>query len=229
MVNIGQQGKKAMKHEDLLKKAGELGFQLSAAKSAADANKTLAEIVISRDPRFWEAFPVMLASAAEAGEFSPEAVMAHLQAHEKDNFKALLLMSAALYRHLRLRFGWAQAAVAGFARGALNDYLAIYKENSVIKIGTEQLQARNISACFLAGCKKSAETLKTAAAAREQLGLEYALSRVFPPKQKQLFLKKLRREAMTKTEKEYFSRVVRKKAQALANADLHRMALKVIE
>lgn len=218
-----------MKHEDLLKQAGELGFQFPGEKHAADANRTLAELVISRDARFWEAFPAMLANAAETGDLNTEVVMAHLQAHEKDNFKALLLMSAALYRHLRLRFDWAQKAVAGFARGALNDCLAKYKENGIIRIGAEQLLAGNVSLCFLASYKKSAENLKTAAEAREQLGLEYALTRIFPPKQKQLFLKKLRREAMTKTEKEYFSRVIRKKAQALANEDLHRMALKVIE
>lgn len=218
-----------MKHEDLLKKAGDLGFRLSGSHSTADANRTLAEVAISREPNLWEAFPVMLATAAEKGEFNCGAALAYLQAHEKDNFRALMLMAAALYRHLGLRFNWVQGAVAGFARGALNDLLPIFKENGEIKIGTERLQARNVRACFLTSFKKDIADIKTAAAAREQLGLEYALSRVFPPRQKQLFLKKLRREPLTKTEREYFSRVIKKKAQALANSDLHRMAAKVLE
>ncbi|OGS13506.1 MAG: hypothetical protein A2234_10370 [Elusimicrobia bacterium RIFOXYA2_FULL_58_8] len=196
---------------------------------AADANKTLAEVTLSLDPRFWEAFPVMLANAAETGEFSAQAAMARLQAHEKENFKALLLLSAALYRSLGLRFAWAETAVAGFARGALNDYMVKFRENSVIKIAAEQLQPQNIRACFLTCFKKSVENIKTAAAAREQLGLEYALSRIFPPRQKQIFLKKLRGTPLTKMEKEYFSRVIRKKTLALANDDLHRMAIKILE
>ncbi|HNW44121.1 MAG TPA: hypothetical protein PKI19_06430 [Elusimicrobiales bacterium] len=171
----------------------------------------------------------MLANAAEAGKFNAEAALAHLQAHEKDNFKALMLISAALYRHLGLRFNWIQKAVSGFARGALSAYLLSFKENRAIKIGEEQLQMQKIRARFLASFKKSAESLKTAAAAREQLSLEYALARIFPAKQKQLFLKKLRGQPMTKTEREYFSRVVKKKAQALANDDLHRMAARALE
>lgn len=218
-----------MKHEELLKKAGELGFQPAGPQNAADASNTLAEIVISRDARFWEAFPVMLANAAEAGEFDYADTLARLRPHEADNFKALLLMSAALYKHLGLRFAWAQAAVEGFARGALGDYLAKFRGNGPITIASELLAAQNVRACFIGSFKKSMESLKSTAAAREQLGLEYALARIFPPAQKRLFLKKLRREALTKTEKEYFSRVIKKKAQALANADLHRMAVKVLE
>jgi hypothetical protein len=61
------------------------------------------------------------------------------------------------------------------------------------------------------------------------LGLEYALSQVFSPKQKELFLKKLRGEKLTKTEKEYFSRVVKKKVLVLANPQLQRAAQKVSE
>jgi hypothetical protein len=64
---------------------------------------------------------------------------------------------------------------------------------------------------------------------KEELGVEYALSQVFSPKQKELFLKKLKGEKLTKTEKEYFSRSVRKKVLALANPELYRLARKLLE
>jgi len=217
-----------MKHEDLLKGAAELGFKLPEQQKTVDVNKTLAEAVISRDTRFWTAFPAMAANAAEEGGFNPGVVSAHLQAHEKDNFRALLLMSAALYRHLGLRFRWAKTAVSGFDRGAIGNYLLKFAGNGVIKIGPEELRAQEIRDCFLAGFRQSAERLKKAETVREQLGLEYALARIFPPGQKRLFMKKLRGDALTKTEREYFSRVIRKKAQALANEDLHRMAVKAL-
>ncbi len=58
--------------------------------------------------------------------------------------------------------------------------------------------------------------------------LDYSLSQVFPAKQKQLVLKKFRGEKLTKTEKEYFSRAVRKKLLALANQELHQLATKLL-
>jgi len=44
-----------------------------------------------------------------------------------------------------------------------------------------------------------------------------------------LFKKKLSGDALTKTEKEYYSRVVRKKVAALANPELNRLAQKLME
>jgi hypothetical protein len=61
------------------------------------------------------------------------------------------------------------------------------------------------------------------------LSLEYALSQVFSPKQKELFRKKLDGLPLSKTEKEYYSRTVKKKVVALANAELHRLAQKLME
>ena len=217
-----------MKHEDLIKNTSELGFNLGPEKQFTDYNRTLAEVVLSRDSRFWEAFPVMLANAAEEEGFKPEVAQAYLQAHEKEYFKGLMIMSAALYRHLGLKFAWAGKAVAGFARGTIVEYEANFKQGTALRIGPERLLPRNVIENFITGFKKREERLKKAARSREQLGLEYAMARIFPPGQKRLFLKKLRGEPLTKTEGEYFSRVIKKKAQALANEDLHKMARKVI-
>ena len=60
------------------------------------------------------------------------------------------------------------------------------------------------------------------------LSLEYALSQVFSPKQKELFKKRLEGLPLTKTEKEYYSRTVKKKVVALANPELHRMAQRLM-
>ena len=48
-------------------------------------------------------------------------------------------------------------------------------------------------------------------------------------KQKELFMKRLKGEKMTKTEREYYSRSVKKKVQALANSDLHKLATTLIK
>jgi hypothetical protein len=218
-----------MKYDELLRRAAGLGYKGATEKGRTDPNRTLAEVAISRDTRLWAAFPAMLANAGEEGEFKPEAALAHLQGHEKEYFKALMLTSTALYGHLRLRFGWAKPAIAGYSRGALNEYIVAFRDNLPIKIGPETLTPGELRAAFAAGYSRREQELRSAAAARELVSLEYALSRIFPPRQKQLFLRKLKGEPLGKTEREYYSRVIKKKVQALANADLHRMAVKALE
>lgn len=72
--------------------------------------------------------------------------------------------------------------------------------------------------------EKDAEKARQRKVSYDELSLEYALSQVFSPKQKELFRKKLDGQPLTKTEKEYYSRTVKKKLAALANAELHRLA-----
>jgi len=91
------------------------------------------------------------------------------------------------------------------------------------------MSSQRLKSVFNSYFKKAAQNLNDFLSAKEDFGIEYALSQVFPPKQKELFLKKLKGEALTKTEKEYFSRAVKKKVQALANADLHRLSRKLLE
>ena len=72
-----------------------------------------------------------------------------------------------------------------------------------------------------------ANETKTMLDRSDELSLEFSLSQVFSPKQKELFKKKLKGASLTKTEKEYFSRSVKKTVMALSNPELHRLAQKV--
>ena len=53
------------------------------------------------------------------------------------------------------------------------------------------------------------------------------MNTLFSPKQKELVLKRVGGERFTKTEKEYYSRVVRKKLEAMADIELRKIALKL--
>ena len=57
--------------------------------------------------------------------------------------------------------------------------------------------------------------------------LDASLDRLFSPKQKDLVFKKLHGEAFTKTEREYYSRVVRKKLLSIADAQVNHIAIKL--
>jgi len=57
---------------------------------------------------------------------------------------------------------------------------------------------------------------------------ELLLSQLFTARQKGLLRKKLEKQPLTKTEKEYFSRVVKKRLRALANEEVHKFARKLL-
>ena len=62
------------------------------------------------------------------------------------------------------------------------------------------------------------------AGARPSTQLSIYLDRLFSPKQKDLIFKKLNEESLTKTEREYYSRVVRKKLKAIAMSEVREIA-----
>ncbi|MDP3921131.1 MAG: hypothetical protein Q8R76_10055 [Candidatus Omnitrophota bacterium] len=60
-----------------------------------------------------------------------------------------------------------------------------------------------------------------------ELEFELLLSALFTPRQKSLLKKKMAGQPLSKTEREYFSRVVKKRLKALANEELHQLAKKL--
>ncbi len=57
--------------------------------------------------------------------------------------------------------------------------------------------------------------------------LDLHLNTLFAPKQKELVLKKDKGETFTRTEREYYSRIVKKKLEALANTEIREIAIKL--
>jgi hypothetical protein len=103
------------------------------------------------------------------------------------------------------------------------DSLGYFKRHGLFRFHNTVLEAQRLKNAFQSYLQET-NGLNDVQSQRENLGLEYALSQVFSPKQKELFLKKLHGENLSKTEKEYYSRSVRKKVMALANENLHQLA-----
>lgn len=68
------------------------------------------------------------------------------------------------------------------------------------------------------------KTAKAMAVARPSTQLSIHLDWLFSPRQKDLIFKKLNKESLTKTEREYYSRVVRKKLKAIAMSEVREIA-----
>ncbi len=222
-----------MKNDTLFKRVGALGLPLFDAEEDYDANLTLADMVKSKELRLWEGFPVVLANSAERGLFDYHNLNQHLTKRpDRLTLASLLAMSLALYKFSNLKFPWAgrlYKLLVNKSKKEYADFLKKLKKDDDLnpaghKVSTQRLKAV-FSSYFLSQTQAKLNELLSV---KDELGLEYSLSQVFSAKQKELFLKKLRRERMTKTEKEYFSRVVKKKALALANPELHRLAQRLL-
>ena len=222
-----------MENKQILENMSRLGYPLLDSLTDLDVYETLAQVVKSGNGRFWEGFPVLLANAAKENNFDYAKVESWLnEAGEKARLKDLFLLSLALYQLNKLGFKWTKKLFAQLTESEkqkVQDYREALNKNSALKVSGDDLDPGRFKNAF-----KSYFTLE-AVEAREQgdrhgeLSLGFALSQVFPPKQRELFNKKLKGEMLTKTEREYFSRVVRKKASALANDELHQLARKVME
>lgn len=222
-----------VKNESLQRRLRALGFPLFEAEADQDANLTLADLVKSRDLRLWEGFPTVLANSAAKGLFDHDKVLRHLKKpSDRSCFYSLTVMSLALYRASGVRFSWADALHDSLDTDRKKKYerfFSSFKKNSGFKVGSHEMSAQRVKENFNNYLNRAGSRLEEFLSAKEELGLEYALSQVFSPKQKDLFLKKLKGEKLTKTEKEYFSRVVKKRVLALANTELHRLARKLLE
>lgn len=221
-----------MVDQKLLDNLNRLGFQLMETRADVDANKTLAEVVKNKDTRLWEGFAVLLANAARDYNFDHNQVQQLLTKKEQQDFRTLLLLSLALFQHFHLSFAWANRLKKTFSHQDLEHLKKLRKSLSKgnrVSVGNRRFDPSRLKQAFSNYFEQDADKTRRLKEKHEELSLEYALSQLFSPKQKELFQKKLKGEVLNKTEKEYYSRTVRKKVSALANPELHRLAQKLME
>jgi len=221
-----------MTEKPLFERLSKLGLTFLETSDEFDVNQTLAEVVKSRDSRLWEGFPVLLINAARDFGFKYERVLEYLDNKEqRKRFNSLLQVSLMLYDLNHLSFSWTKPLKERLSENERTDLKQLRKElasgNSFTLNGLEfhPLRLKNTFELYL---EKDAEKSRQQKEKHEELSLEYALSQVFSPKQKELFKKRLEGLPLTKTEREYYSRTVKKKVVSLANAELHRLAQRLM-
>jgi len=219
-----------MNKSQLLKNVKALGYPMFETEESIDVNLTLAEVVKSSDRRLLEGFPVMLANSLEKGLFDFEKVQSHLEKTEEKNlFHKLVMMSLALYDYLEVELSFADKLYKSdfFNSQLFHVYLSQFKEEGDLEDINGIMSSERVVNSFKNYFKRAEIDLKETAEMQEEFELEYAMSQIFSKKQKEIFLKKLKGEKLTKTEREYYSRSIKKKVLALANPDLHKLASKL--
>ena len=222
-----------MKREELITALGELGYRLFTPEKDKMSSKKIFDILDelsrSEDKRLIEAFPVVLANSAHRGiKLDIRNLLSRYEreTQRKSDIEKLILASSDLLAIEGLdKPDWPDDAM---------DPLRI-KYGDLLKGKTLSLSGdRSVSTDRLRNTlKRYALDLEKSESARQKdkrsqlrsFQLNLHLSTLFPPKQKELLLKKLKGEPLSKTEKEYFSRVVKKKLEALANTELRKIAI----
>ncbi len=220
-----------MENKQFLEKLSRLGFPLFEPTEEFDTNEVLAEVVKTENVRYWEGFPVLLVNARKYGLFDYSKVEASLKTKEiKERLKALFLLSLAVYSLNGMGFEWSRSYGRQLTQKDKDTFkkLEIYlKGGSEFDLAGYRFSPDRIKKAFLYYSTDDANETRAMMERHDELSLEFSLSKVFSPKQKELFKKKLKGELLTKTEREYFSRSVKKTVTALANPELHRLAQKV--
>lgn len=215
-------------NKKLLEQLSYLGLPLSSVQAPINVNELIADTVKSKSAGLWESFPLLLANSNQRGGFSYKKVKELLENNFLSFlFKNLVLLSLAFYRYLNLKFIWADKLLNHFVfpdNEKFDAFFRCLKKNRDIVIFERKLRLKRMKQVFNSYFKPDSLEIKDLRTRRDNLSLEYAMSQIFTPKQKELFLKKFRGQKMSKTEREYFSRVIRKKVLALANPELHNLA-----
>jgi len=220
-----------MNREELITSLRELGYSLlTPEKEKLNSKKVLDvldELSSSEDSRLIEAFPIVLANCAHRGiKLDMGSLLSRYEreSQQRANLEKLVLSSSDLLalEGLDKPEGLDDAMVP--LRLKYGDLL----KEEILSLGGH----RSVSTDRLRNAlRRYATDLEKSESAREKdkksqlrsFQLNLHLSTLFPPKQKELVLKKLKGEPLSKTEKEYFSRVVKKKLEALANSELRKM------
>jgi hypothetical protein len=222
-----------MNREELITTLGELGYRLFTPEkrrlSSEKVLEVLNELSGSEDSRLVEAFPIVLANCAHRGiKLNVQRLLSKYgpRSQKRTNLEKLVLASSDLLADEGLDKPEGLDRAVGPLKSKYGDLL---KEEALYLGKGKSLSTTRLRNTL----RRYATDLGRSESARERakkrqlqsFQLDFHLSTLFSPKQKELVLKKLRGDPLSKTEQEYYSRVVKKKLAGLADSELRKIAL----
>jgi hypothetical protein len=171
-------------------------------------------------------FPAVLAICARRGlVLNSQALFSRYweTSPKRQNLEKLLLASAAIFKTKGLAPPGNLNQIAASLKHKYGDIRSAgeIQMSSGMYVSVQALE--NTLDIYMAGAVqyRAGHAQKTH---EKQGALDAFLDRLFSPKQKELVFKKRDGETFTKTEREYYSRIVRKKLEAIASAELGELA-----
>ena len=212
---------------ELLEALAQYGYELNRPLHQYNGEEVLLNLLKENDTRLLEGFPVAYDNILDRQK------RLNLDFHALSEDKKIKLLTLLLLTYTLLKlFGEnksklnetenTMSKLSKKWKELLKDVEAKFDRSDPVSVNgvalsTDRLkkQFRNYVVHF--GAKKENE-LKC------DIELELLLSEFFTPKQKELLRKRAQREELSKTEREYYSRVVSKRLKALANEHLYQFA-----
>ncbi|MFO7708327.1 MAG: hypothetical protein R6V84_09150 [Desulfobacterales bacterium] len=200
--------------------------------SGSQVTVILDALAAAQDPQLVARFPAVLAICARRGiELDSQALFARYWGSnpKRQNLEKLLVVSAELFRREKIP---APGNLLPIADGLKSRHAHLLGAKVVALAHGPAVPVADM----LAALKRFADDLKrrrrekpppaTAEAPRRQWSpqLDRHLNLLFSAKQKELVYKRLQGRHLTKTEREYYSRVVKKKLTAVADAQMQELA-----
>jgi len=224
--------------ERLREQLAQYGYVLSVPEASMAAPEKVLEALLKQDDvRLLEGFPVVLANA-----FSKKSALSWegkawfprkaFSAKVQERWVALMAMCFLLFRlfglekvsqdralQLLKKSPEGEKVLAGLGK----DFSCEEAEVNGLRLSTDRLKTS-----FRNYVVHQPESGKELEEQKNALELELLLSAFFTVRQKELLKKRVAGKPMTKTEQEYYSRVVKKRLRALADTRLHQMARSLV-
>lgn len=221
-----------MNKEEVVFNLGRLGYKLLSPKSSElkepEVLELLESLAESKDSRLVEGFPVVLANCARRDmKLDFQALLSELKSdsRKKQALEKLLLLSSTLLAQQGLDQPKNLMTLSESLKAKHGDLLAydVVDLGNKATLSTERLRnALERYSSDLAAVESARSKAKSSQ--RRSFQIDYYLSTLFAPKQKELVFKKANGEPLNKTEQEYFSRKVKKKLEAMTNREVRKVA-----
>ncbi|MCU0560583.1 MAG: hypothetical protein MUD16_10390 [Desulfobacterales bacterium] len=214
-----------------------LEFSPQRMVSGSQVVLILDALAAAQDPALVARFPAVLAICARRGiELDSQGLFARYWGSnpKRQNLEKLLFVSAELFRREKIP---APGNLLAIADGLASRHVHLVDAEAVALVNGPTVAVAEMLALlrtFAADLKSPAAEKPSAAAAgpirrRWSPQLNRILDLLFPDKQKELVCKRLQGVHLTKTEREYYSRVVKKKLAAIADAEMQELARLLVQ
>jgi hypothetical protein len=224
---------------DLYGDLSDWGYSLLRTHAMAKPDRLLQELVHSDDLRLLEGFPVVLCAWLRKELLGPSALEMTEEglesAGDKKRFRLLTGISWQLM--LALPESDKQRALLrnyleSRDKNVLSEVRTAFAEGKSLNAGKVKLSPDRLQNTFnnyvIAALKQKTERLSEQIERTREIAFNEALAELFSDRQMEIVRKILARQALTKTEREYFSRVIKKRMAAIGNTDLQTLAASVV-
>lgn len=225
-----------MERNELLKNLDAYGYSLLGTFSLQDPEKVLEGLLSETESRLVEGFPVVLAEGMrrkqaldwETSSWEPKK---KLRKKEYERWQVLMAVSVFLFRLFGLEEtlrGRAKALLLKSKDGktCLKELEKPFQGSQEVRYGGFSLSAVRVKESFRLYVTRP--PVEAAGEKVREFEMELLLSELFTPRQKQVLRKRLEGKPLTKTEREVYYRVVKKRLKALADEGLHQLAKRVL-